>query len=70
MSTGPLAGRVVDRQTAQPIAGAVVLGVWTKVGGVPELYHTKLVDVREAETDADGRFVLGRPQDPWIDEEA
>lgn len=53
-----LRGQVVDAQTGQPISGAVILGVWTKGGGVPGLSHTDLVGVREAETDGEGRFEL------------
>jgi len=53
-----LRGQVLDAQTGQPIPGAVVLGVWTKGGGVPGLAHTDLVGVREAETDGEGRFEL------------
>lgn len=68
--TGAMTGRVVDAHTGQPIAGAVVLAVWTKVAGLPGLSHTQLVDVREAETDAAGRFVLERPQTLVINEES
>lgn len=68
--TGTLTARVVDAQTGQPIAGAVVLAVWTKVGGLPGLSHTKLVDVRETETDAGGQFVLERPRGVSVDEES
>jgi len=53
-----LSGQVVDAQTGQPIAGAVVLGVWVYAGGAPGLAHSELVGVREAETDAEGRFAL------------
>jgi hypothetical protein len=53
-----LRGQVLDAQTGQPIPGAVVLGVWTKAGGMPGLVHTDLVGVREAETDGEGRFEL------------
>ena len=53
-----LRGQVLDAQTGQPIPGAVILGVWTKGGGVPGLAHTDLVGVREAETDGEGRFEL------------
>ena len=52
--------QVLDAQTGQPIAGAVILGVWTKGGGLPGLSRTDLVGVREAETDAEGRFELER----------
>ncbi len=56
--TRTIRGQVVDAQTGKPIAGAVVLGVWTKIAGLPGLNYHKLVGVREVETDAEGRFVL------------
>jgi len=65
-----LSGQVVDARTGQPIAGAVVLGVWTKAGGLPGLATTKLVAVKETETDAQGRFVLERPAPLSSDEES
>lgn len=58
---GPIRSQVLDAQTKQPIPGAIVLGVWTKRGGVPGLPITDLVGVREAETDAEGRFEMERP---------
>jgi hypothetical protein len=58
---GSIQGQVLDAQTGQPIPGAVVLGVWTRIAGLPGLHHTELVGVREVETDADGRFTLDRP---------
>jgi len=61
--------RVVDAETRQPIAGAVVLGVWTTLAGLPGLYHHKLVGVRETETDADGRFTLERLESSGLDGE-
>ena len=59
---GTIQGQVVDAQTGQPIAGAIVLGVWTKVAGLPGLHHHELVGVQEVETDAEGRFMLERPR--------
>jgi hypothetical protein len=59
--TGPIHGQVLDARTGQPVPGAIVLGVWTTREGVPGLYATKLVDVREVEVDAQGRFTLERP---------
>ncbi len=53
-------GRVLDAETRQPIRGAVVVGVWTTLSGLPGLHSHKLVGVRETETDAEGRFVLER----------
>ena len=54
----PYRGKVVDAETAEPIAGAVVIAVWdrefTGAGGrVPEFY-----DAREVLTDEAGDFVL------------
>ena len=57
---GTIQGQVLDAHTGEPIAGAVVLGVWTKVAGLPGLTHTELVGVKEVETDADGKFALER----------
>ena len=59
---GTIQGQVVDAQTGQPIAGAIVLGVWTKVAGLPGLHHHELVGVQEVETDTEGRFMLERPR--------
>jgi hypothetical protein len=61
--SGPIASQVLDAQTGQAIAGAVVLGVWTTKGeGIFGAHApTKLVGVREAETDREGRFTLERP---------
>lgn len=67
---GPIRTQVVEAGTGRPIAGAVVLGVWTKRVGLPGLYHTELVDVKETETDAEGWFVLERPAALGIEEEA
>jgi hypothetical protein len=63
-----LRGQVLDAQTGQPISGAVILGVWTKGGGVPGLAHTDLVGVREAETDGEGRFELERLTGLFVEE--
>jgi hypothetical protein len=57
---GSIQGQVLDAQTKQPIPGAIVLGVWTRQEGM--VFHiTKLVDVKEAEVDAQGRLTLDRP---------
>jgi hypothetical protein len=63
-----LRGQVLDAQTGQPIPGAVVLGVWTKAGGMPGLVHTDLVGVREAETDGEGRFEVERLGGLFVEE--
>ena len=59
-----LRGRVVDAQTNELVAHAVVLVVWLFAEGAPGLVYSELVDVRESETDADGQFAvedLSRP---------
>ena len=61
--------RVLDAETGQPIPGAVVRGIWTKIAGVLGFTHHELVGVRESETDADGRFTLERlPSDGFEDD--
>jgi len=67
---GSLKGQVFDAQTGQPIQGAVVLGVWTRVAGLPGLHHHELVAVQETETDAEGRYTLNTPLSLRVDEEA
>ena len=67
---GTLTGQVLDARTGQPVARAVVLGVWTKAAGLPGLPHTEVVDVSETETDAQGRFTLERAGGLVIDEES
>jgi hypothetical protein len=67
---GTIRSQVVDAQTGQPVQGAVVLGVWTKGAGLPGLSHTELVGVREAETDADGRFELEQVRRWLLDEKS
>ena len=54
-------GQVLEAETGKPIAGAIVLGVWTETHGFGE-HYTTLVGAREAETDAQGRFTLERVQ--------
>jgi len=65
---GTLRGQVLDAQTGQPIAGAVILGVWTKVAGLPGLTHTELVGVKESETDAQGHFEIERLGGLFVEE--
>jgi len=59
---------VLDAETRQPINGAVVLGVWTRVVGFG-LCHPKLVGVRETETGPDRRFTLPRLLSSGLDGE-
>ena len=65
-----LRDQVLDAQTGQPIEGPVVLGVRTKGAGLPGLSHTELVGVREAETDAAGRFALDGASGLLLDEQS
>jgi hypothetical protein len=58
---GTLKAQVIDAETGSPIRGAVVLGVWTKKGGLPGLHHTELVEVKEVETNEGGWFELEKP---------
>ncbi len=58
-ATGPMRARVLDAETREPIAGAVVLGVWTRVVGIG-LSHSEDVGLAESETDGHGRFELER----------
>jgi hypothetical protein len=53
--------QVVDAETGAPVAGAVVVGVWTRGAGIPGFGYQELVGVRETETDAQGRFHLRAP---------
>lgn len=62
-------GRVVDAESGKPIEGAVVLGVWTKVAGLPGLQHHELLGVHEVATDSDGRFELPRLRSLDMDED-
>jgi hypothetical protein len=55
---GPFQGQVVDVETEQPIAGAVILVVWYEVCGL--FGQSCFVEAREAVTDSDGRFQVPR----------
>jgi hypothetical protein len=68
-AAGPIHSQVLDAQTGQPVPGAIVLGVWTKRGGLPGLTNTRLVGVQEVEVDAEGRFTLERPTDRYQEED-
>jgi hypothetical protein len=65
---GSIQGQVLEAETGKPIAGAVVLGVWTKSVGLL-LTHWELLGVREAETDAEGRFVLEQLGRMFVEEQ-
>jgi hypothetical protein len=54
----PAAGRVLDRESGAPIAGAEVIEWWRgagRGGGPQPTYHARF-----ARSDADGRFAFGR----------
>lgn len=55
---GPYHGKVIDKETKQPIEGAAVLAVWWKetamIGHPIESVH----DVQETLTDQDGNFTI------------
>jgi len=63
-----LQARVIDAETRQPVDGAVVVGVWTKVQGIGSYFHS-FVGVRETSTDANGRFQLERLESSGLDGE-
>lgn len=51
-------GKVIDSKTMQPIAGAVVLGVWYKVYHTAGGEVTEFYDSRETLTDNNGEFKI------------
>jgi len=61
---GPFRGQVVDVETGQPIAGAVMLVVWWELHGIGFIGE-RFYEAREAVTDAEGRFEVPRLGPPW-----
>ncbi len=55
----PIHSQVLDAQTGQPVAGAVVLAIWD---GAPD-YTYYFLGTQEAVTDAEGRFTLNPPRE-------
>jgi len=55
---GPYRGQVIDADTKAPLAGAVVVAMWTRDRVYPLHSVNERYAVREVLTDADGRFVL------------
>jgi hypothetical protein len=55
---GPYRGRVLDKDTKQPIEGAAVLAIWWKQS--PAIAHPSITyyDAQETVTDADGNFTI------------
>jgi hypothetical protein len=59
---GPAEGRVLDRDTGRPVAGAEVMEWWRgagRGGGPQPTYHARF-----ARSDAEGRFAFGRALAP------
>jgi hypothetical protein len=63
---GPFRGQIVDAETGQPIAGAVVLVVWWEAVFTPIQTNRKFYDAREALTDPQGRFEVPRLPSPFF----
>jgi hypothetical protein len=63
---GPFRGQIVDAETGQPIAGAVVLVVWWEAVPTPVQTNRKFYDARETVTDAEGRFEVPRRPPPFF----
>ena len=55
---GPYRGRVVDAETKQPLAGAVVVAIWDRRKVQLFQATTVFYEAREVLTDANGEFVL------------
>lgn len=63
---GPFRGQVVDLETGQPIAGAVVLFMWWEAEPTPVQTNQKFYEAQEAVTGADGRFEIPRLSPPFF----
>ena len=58
---GPYSGKVIDADTKEPIAGAVVLAIWTlEFHGGPAGALEKLCDVKVTTTDTKGEFTMSK----------
>jgi hypothetical protein len=55
---GPWKGRIVEQETGQPIADAVVLAIWTLRSWGEIHPHDEFHSAFETVSDADGRFVI------------
>jgi len=63
---GPFRGQIVDLETGQPIAGAVVLAIWIELVDARIQTNTRFYDAREAVTGPDGRFEIPRRPPPFF----
>ena len=61
---GPYRGQLVDVETNKPIAGAAVIAIWWEAVFNPVQGKQEFYDAKEAVTDADGRFEIGRVDVP------
>jgi hypothetical protein len=68
LAAGPYRGRVIDAETREPLAGAVVLVYWTR--NAPAIGHgpaQSFLGAEEALTDDRGEFIVGgNPPSNWI----
>lgn len=55
---GPYQGRVIDAESKQPLAGAVVVGIWTKVQPTIAGATGTVFDSVEVLTDENGEFTI------------
>lgn len=56
---GPYHGKVIDKETKQPIEGAAVVAVWWKESRIIGYGHRESVhDLQETMTDKDGNFTI------------
>ena len=60
-------GLVIDADTREPIAGAVVVAVWKTETTTPTATHSNLKDVKECLTDKNGEWSINGPKgrDDW-----
>ena len=63
---GPFRGQLVDVETGQPIAGAVILVVWWKAVFSPVQTNREFHDARETLTGPDGHFEVPRYPPPFF----
>ena len=60
----PIEGRVVDMQSGAALEGAVVVGFW-QLEDLLQGGGSYYLDIAEARTDKDGRFVMGKWRLAW-----